>query len=112
MALVPVEAFVQEGRDAVLNRVQLPYWGVRVFNDLLRIPFMVLGMAPMVLALTDALHNDRARRTWVERACLGLGLTGFVGVRLRYYSQLLLNQPGTGSHIPITIDLVELIVAM
>ncbi len=60
IALAPIEVFVQEGRDAILQRVVLPYWGIRPLNDLLLMPFLVLGMAPLVLALTDALEQHPA----------------------------------------------------
>lgn len=87
------------------------YWGARLFNDLLAIPFLIFWMIPLVLAVTDALREDRAGRTWVERACLGLALTWFLGVRLRFYGQMSLSRPGSGALHAITIDLIELVVA-
>ena len=112
VAFAPAEGFVHEGRDAILDWIRLTYWEVRVFNDLLAMPFVVLSTIPLVLAVTDAVRKHRARLTWVERACLALALTRFFGVRLRFYSQMFLNQPGSLSLIMITIDLVELLVAV
>jgi hypothetical protein len=112
VALGPVEGFIHEGRDAILDRVQLPNWEARLFNDLLAMPFLVFRMIPLVLAATDAFRGDRAGRTWVERACLGLALISFLGGRLVYYSRMSLNRPGGGSLNAITIDLVELMIAM
>jgi hypothetical protein len=111
VALAPIEWFVHEARDAILERIRLPYWGVRVFDDLVLMPISVLTMIPLVLAVADAVRMHRPRPTWVERACLALALIWFLGVRLRYYSQMSLNQPGSASLILIAIDLVELVVA-
>jgi hypothetical protein len=38
-------------------------------------------------------------------------LVGFVGGRLKFYCEMSLHRPGSGAHIQIAIDLIELVFA-
>jgi hypothetical protein len=110
-ALGPAEGFVNEARDAVLGRFPLPIWGAVLFDGLLRMPFRVLWLTPLVLAVVATLRGFRTRPTWVERACLGLASAWFVGLKFRDYIQMSSVRSGWGLFTAMAIELIELVVS-
>lgn len=111
-ALGPAEAFANEGRDAVLDRFPLPIWGVVLFDRLLKMPFRVLWLTPLVLAVAGTLRRGaRTRSTWVERACLGLALAWFLGLKFRDYSQISFVRSGSSLITSMAIEVIELVVS-
>jgi len=112
LALDPIEWFVHTGRDAILDRVQLPSWAVRVGNDLLTMPFLILGAVPMVLAILDRIRRNREKWTWLEHVCLGLTLASFVGIRLKYYGKMGMSMNGSEAIEMIAINAAEIVAAL
>jgi hypothetical protein len=108
VAQQPVEFFTQEVRDAILLRYHPPIWAVRLLNDLLAMPFVMLAVVPIVAVLFYELRGNRPARTWVETACLGLGLASFVAVEIRICSWFYLG-PGWSNPVEqIVVRMAEL----
>jgi hypothetical protein len=110
-ALGPAEGFANEARDAVLDRFSLPIWGAVLFDGLLKMPFRVLWLTPLVLAVVATLRGARTRSTWVERACLGLALAWFLGLKFRDYSQISFVRSGSNLFTAMAIEVIELAVS-
>ncbi len=107
--LGPAEAFANEGIASVLDRFPLPPWGVLLFDRLLKMPFRVLWLTPLVLAVTGTLRGARPRSTWVERACLGLASAWFLGLKFRDFSQISLVRSDWSLFTWMAIEVFELV---
>jgi hypothetical protein len=112
VALAPAEGFVHQFRDAILERVHWPRWGVVVLNDVLLMPFRVFWMVPLVADVMDRLGGDRRAPTWVEAACLGLALSWFLCVRFKYYIDVYYTPLRPGSYERIVRDMIEIVAAV
>ena len=80
-----VEQFSKMGRDAILDQVQLPRWGVILLDRILNVPFAAIGLLPMTWAWSAAIRGGRGRWTWVEKACLGMATLGYLGMKAQSY---------------------------
>jgi hypothetical protein len=112
VALLPLEGYVHQVRDAILYRLRWRYWGVVCLNELLELPFRVFWMVPMVAAVVDRLRGDRRAPNWVERASLGLALSWFLCVRIKYYIDIYYAPARPRSNEKITLDMIEVVVAV
>lgn len=80
-----MEFFINEARDPIADYLDLAYWGNRVANIVFHFPSQIVGMIPIVLAIRGFLQRRRYGTTWVEKACLTLGIIDVVGVQIRFY---------------------------
>jgi hypothetical protein len=112
VALAPAEVFVHQLRNAILERVRWPRWGVVGLNDLFSLPFRVFWMVPLVAALVNHLRGDRRTSTWVERVYLGLALCWFLCVRLKDYIDAYHTPALSGSYDRIARDMIEIAIAV
>ncbi len=90
---VPSQFFYQQGRNAILEAMPLPWTATRALDTLLTLPFGIVYLVPMAAAVLDFRRPFRPGRTWVEWAGLALAAASWLASEFRYLAMIYLDLP-------------------